>query len=139
VEKPNQSSETLSHRVRRTLEDLALIRQSLQRTNSQPNGANGERNPVLDLELAAELKIVVDTLRELLWAYIAALSTKSGRRPQEVLEWYKMELAVEMLRNKNARAAISEGAEAVGTSTFEDLVTTALTVTAMHTGQERRV
>ena len=53
----------------------------------------------LDLELAGELKSVVDALRLLLWAYIQALSTKSGREPEEVLSWYKMELAVEMLRS----------------------------------------
>jgi hypothetical protein len=137
VNNPVQSPEPLSHRVRRTLEDLASIQQSLL-TNNQANDSNAERNPVLDLELAAELKSVVDTFRQLLWAYITALSAKSGRRPQEVLEWYKMELAVEMLRNKNARAAGTETAEKAA-STFEDLVTAALNVAAMHTGQERRV
>lgn len=137
MEKDIQSTETLADRVRRTLEDLGLIRQSLQLMNTQTNRSE-ERNPVLDLELAAELKMVVDTLRELLWSYITALSAKSGRCPKEVLEWYRMELAVYMLRNKKGSDG-DETAETEEHSTFQDLITSALTVTAMHTGRDRRV
>jgi len=84
--------------VRRTLGDLAVIRHSLM-TATRTNGLNQPANSLLELELAAELKSLVDELRGLLWAYVQTLSAKSGRRPEEVLEWYKMQLAVEMLRN----------------------------------------
>ncbi len=118
------------------LDDLASIRESLML--AQTEGQNPEPNPLLDLELAGELKSVVDVLRELLWTYITALSAQSGRRPREVLEWYKMELAVGMLRKVNSQAPLPvENMEC--SSSFEQLVTHALTVTAMHTGQERRM
>jgi hypothetical protein len=134
----NRGTETLSHRVRRTLDDLTVIRRSLCATTTQTYGASTEPNSVLDLELAAELKSVVDALRDLLWAYITALSAKSGRKPQEVLEWYKMELAVDMLRKTGSRPAIA-ATEGPGDPTFQDLITTALAVTAMHAGQEKRI
>jgi hypothetical protein len=91
--------DTLSSRVRRTLEDLAMIRQSLLAVSDQTIESSDASSQNLDLELAGELKNVVDALRLLLWAYIKALSSKSGRSPEEVLSWYKMELAVEMLRS----------------------------------------
>jgi hypothetical protein len=139
VKKPGQSSEPLSVRVRRTLEDLAVIQKSLKTTAAQPDGEIKEPNPLLDLELAAELKSVVDILRNLLWSYISVLSARSGRRPQEVLDWYKMELAVEMLRNASSRLPATEPKEADGSLTFEEIITRTLAVTAMHTGQERHV
>ena len=93
----------LSARVRHTLDDLAAIRESLL-SISDPQRTSAEAPAqALDLELAGELKSVVDALRLLLWAYIQALSTKSGREPEEVLNWYKMELAVEMLRSVRKR------------------------------------
>src|SRR5690242_10541808 len=93
----------LSGRVRRTLEDLGAIRQVLL-TSSENAVEPAEDFQYLDLELAAELKSVVDAIRLLLWAYIQALSAKSGRSPAEVLSWYKMELAVEMLRSARTKA-----------------------------------
>lgn len=138
MEKASRPSETLSQRVRRTLEDLASIRELLQSTIHQGHDANTEANPVLDLNLAAELKRVVDALRELLWDYITALSAESGRRPQEVLGWYKTELAVDLLSNPGLRPD-GPTTETPVPSVFEELMTAALAVTAMHAGQERRV
>lgn len=92
MESPDSPSLPLSLRVRRTLEDLALIRQSLREATNQANEPKTESSVVLDLQLAAELKGVVDALGELLWAYISALSAKSGRQPRDVLEWYKWSL-----------------------------------------------
>jgi hypothetical protein len=131
------SREALSQRVRRTLEDLAVIQQSLGSHPEQIDGDAAEPSPLLDLELAAELKSVVDALRRLLWAYIEALSAKSGRQPHEVLEWYKMQLAVDMLRaaRPNLPAATAESTEFY---TFQDLMSGALAITSSYAGQERR-
>jgi hypothetical protein len=135
MENAGQSSMTLSDRVRGTLKDLELIQVSLTEISGDDKGA--EASLPLDLQLAAELKSVVDALRKLLWAYITALSAKSGRQPHEVLEWYKLELAVEMLRNTAARPAALKAETLEGTGMFQDLVAGALAVTAMHTGSER--
>lgn len=115
----------LPTRVRRTLEDMAAIRHSLLASSEAPADAPNQNSQCLDLELAAELKSVVDALRLLLWAYIKALSTKSGRAPAEVLNWYKMELAVEMLRGVRGRSAFPEGC----ISSFEQLVNETLAAT----------
>jgi hypothetical protein len=73
------------------------------------------------------LKSVVDALRKLLWAYIQALSAKSGRRPQEILEWYKMELAVDMLRS--ARSRLPEKPKEIHEFyTFKELVSNSLAI-----------
>lgn len=95
----------LSERVRHTLDDLAGIRESLLSISNPKNNLSQAPAQALDLELAGELKSVVDALRLLLWAYIQALSAKSGRDPEEVLSWYKMELAVEMLRSAGKSSA----------------------------------
>src|SRR5580698_2377982 len=97
----------LSVRVRHTLDDLAAIRESLLAVSDQTIASSDSQGQVLDLELAGELKNVVDALRLLLWAYIQALSVKSGRAPEEVLSWYKMELAVEMLRSASGRPGLA--------------------------------
>lgn len=136
VETPVPTSEILSQRVHRTIDDLAVIRQSLLKSNAPANSANPDCDPMLDLELAAELKSLLDTLREHLWSYIVTLSAKPGCCPQDVLKRYKMELAVDLLRNANTLAVGSEALEADGFSTFGDLVNAALSVTAIHAGQE---
>lgn len=128
------SSETISQRVCRTLQDLAAIRRSLSEATSRGNGEGAQLNSVLELQLAAELKGVVDSLRELLWTYITALSAQSGRRPQEVLDWYKMELAVDMLGKKDPSPASIPSPAGIS-STFEELITAALAVAAMHSTQ----
>ena len=135
------SAESLSVRVRRTLNDLAAIRQSLLTPMASAGKESSGSRQLLDLELAAELKSVVDTLRRLLWAYIQALSAQSGRTPHEILEWYKMQLAVEMLRNVRSRstAPASPSPLPVGAeSSFEQLVSNALAVSSLHNGEERR-
>lgn len=111
--------------VRRTLNDLAVIRHSLLEVSEASPGGDGDTGQILDLELAAELKSVVDTLRLLLWAYVKALSSKSGREPAEVLSLYKMELAVEMLRNVRGRPASPQGC----ISEFENLVAQTMAAT----------
>ena len=121
------ASDNLSIRVRRTLDDLAVIRHDLLAI-SKESTADGSAQ-CLDLELAGELKSVVDAIRLLLWAYIKALAGKSGRDPAEVLSWYKMDLAVEMLRslrNRNAQTPDSD-------SRFQHLVNQALETVA-HSG-----
>ena len=85
----------------------------------------------MDLELAAELKSVVDALRRLLWAYIRVLSTGSGRHPHEVLEWYKMEIAVDMLRSIRSRSSSNLPPD-LEKGSFDQLVSQALAITAMH-------
>lgn len=138
MEAVGQPCEILSSRVRRTLQDLALIQQSVAEMTRRAPDQTSPPDSALELELAAELKSVVDALRELLWAYIVTLSVKSGQRPQEVVDWYRMELAVSALGNSDARLPAEQGA--VGApNTFQDLVTTALSVTAMHTRQEHGV
>jgi hypothetical protein len=118
-------AETLAQRVRRTLDDLVVIRQALQSPD-----ISIEADPLLDASLAAELKCAVDVLRQLLWAYIQAISIRSGRNPEEILECYKMEIAVAMLRTissrKNGRPESSSG--------FEHLLNNALHVISMHIG-----
>jgi hypothetical protein len=115
---PTINGNDLSSRVRRTLQDMAAIRQSLLAISEESPNIPADPSKCLDLELAGELKSVVDALRLLLWAYIKALSAKSGRAPAEVLNWYKMELAVEMLRSVGPRPLPSAGC----ISDFENLV-----------------
>jgi hypothetical protein len=121
----------LSVRVRKTLEDLASIRQSLLAISPQDSASTSpeDSTQVLDLELAGELKSVVDALRLLLWAYIQALSTKSGRAPEEVLSWYKMELAVEMLRSVRGRS-VAAPVRSGSIADFERMVNQTLSATA---------
>jgi hypothetical protein len=119
----NAGTENFSARVRHTLDDLAAIRQTLLGISDSPANPHVAPDQVLDLELAGELKSVVDALRLLLWAYVNALSTKSGRAPAEVLSWYKMQLAVEMLRSVGGQAApAKEGC----ISDFERMVSNAM-------------
>src|SRR5690349_15541096 len=101
----NSGTENISAKVRRALEDLAEIRQSLLSLTEPSDAGAPFSGHSLDLELAGELKSVVDGLRRLLWAYIEALSARSGRAPLEVLSSYKMELAVEMLRSMRPQPA----------------------------------
>jgi hypothetical protein len=122
-----QSQEDLSQRLQRTLQ-LAEIPKSW---TTEP--ANGQPGALLDRELATELQAVVDVLRQVLRAFITELSARSGRQPQEVLDWYKMELAVEMLRDRRARVLAPPSPEPESTYTFENLITHALTITAQHT------
>ncbi|HEY2391623.1 MAG TPA: hypothetical protein VGK22_10675 [Candidatus Angelobacter sp.] len=117
----------LSARVRHTLNDLAAIRESLLAISDQTITSSDSQGHVLDLELAGELKNVVDALRLLLWAYIQALSVKSGRAPEEVLSWYKMELAVEMLRSASGRPGL---ARAGTIADFERMVNQTLSAAA---------
>jgi hypothetical protein len=99
---------------------MALIRQSLLAAPDLAGCSSESSAHVLDLELAGELKSVVDAIRLLLWAYIQALSAQSGRAPAEVLSWYKMELAVEMLRSAAGKTGpTNDGCIA----SFERLVT----------------
>lgn len=98
------AQDALSVRVRRALDDMAAIRDSLTGAIQQDGTKTEEPQNILDLELAAELKSVVDAMRQMLWAYIQALSAQSGRSSQQVMEWYKMELAVAMLRSARARS-----------------------------------
>lgn len=120
------NKDNLSSRVRHTLEDLAVIRQSLLAISDQTIESSDAASQTLDLELAGELKNVVDALRLLLWAYIQALSSKSGRSPEEVLSWYKMELAVEMLRSARRSTPARSGSIA----DFERMVNQTLSTVA---------
>ena len=134
MEKQTYPAESFTNHVRSTLEDLAMIRQSLLADSDQSADRKQQDGLLLDLELAAELKSVVDALRQLLWAYIQTLSAQSGRKPAEVLEWYKMEIAVEMLRALRSREpAVDEDASC----TFEQLVNSALAISSVHTGKDR--
>ncbi len=120
----------LSARVRRTLADLTVIRKSLLAISEQPENSLLSADK-LDIELAGELKNVVDALRLLLWAYIKALSAQSGRSPHEVLSWYKMQLAVEMLRSASPRYS-NQGFTPDPPSEFDRLVTGAMVVASRH-------
>ena len=134
MEKQTSPAENFTNHVRSTLEDLAMIRQSLLADPDQSADRKQQDGLLLDLELAAELKSVVDALRQLLWAYIQTLSAQSGRKPAEVLEWYKMEIAVEMLRALRSREpSVDEDAAC----TFEQLVNSALSITSVHSGKDR--
>ncbi len=124
---------TLSERVHRALEDLAEIRQSLLSMSGPSGGESSVSDQSLDLELAGELKSVVDGLRRLLWAYIEALSSRSGRAPLEVLSWYKMELAVEMLRS--LRPQSTSGQPPI--SDLEPLINSALVIASQYSGPDR--
>jgi hypothetical protein len=117
-------SEKLAARVRSALGDLAEIRQSLLAISEPPTPGTVASGQELDLELAGELKSVVDGLRRLLWAYIESLSVKSGRAPLEVLSWYKMELAVEMLRSLRPNPPSGHPP----TSELEQLINSALVI-----------
>lgn len=132
MDKQTISAERLPERVRRTLDDLAEIRQSLLAATAKTDHPTSPPDSLLDLALASELKSVVDELRTLLWAYIHALSVKSGRQPEEVLEWYKMELAVGMLRHARAPENRSPQPQVPNGYSFENLITEALAITAEH-------
>ena len=129
----NSANEKLSAKVRRALEDLAEIRQSLLAVSDAPDAEAQPSGQCLDLELAGELKSVVDGLRRLLWAYVEALSARSGRAPHEVLSWYKMELAVEMLRSIRPQ---SVGGQPPA-SNLEQLINSALVIASQYSNQDR--
>jgi hypothetical protein len=134
----SSSKEVLSAQVRRALNDMAAIRHSLTGAVEQDSGMQGGQQNILDIELAGELKSVVDAMRQLLWAYIQALSAKSGRTPQNVMEWYKMQLAVEMLRSvrpRNVRPPVIPPQEE--TWSFEKLYNNALEVSHQHNDHGR--
>ena len=133
----NQTSppENFTNHVRSTLEDLTLIRQSLLTGPDQDTDRRKPGSLLLDLELASELKAMVDALRTLLWAYIQTLSAQSGRQSAEILEWYKMEIAVEMLRALRGREKLVDEGET--SHTFEQLVNSALSITSVHSGKDR--
>ena len=128
------SDNNLSSRVRHTLEDLAAIRQTLLAVSDQTANSPDAPAQVIDLELAGELKNVVDALRLLLWAYIKALSAKSGRAPGDVLSLYKMQLAVEMLRSAAGRSLPSNSG---CIADFERLVSQTMAAAAKHPVIER--
>jgi hypothetical protein len=130
----SSSQETLSTQVRRALDDMAAIRHSLTGAVEQDSGMQGGQQNILDIELAGELKSVVDAMRQLLWAYIQALSAKSGRTPRHVMEWYKMQLAVEMLRSVRSRNASHAPASLHQEEpwSFERLYNNALEVSHLH-------
>src|SRR5438094_78438 len=109
----NQTSppENFTNHVRSTLEDLTLIRQSLLTCPDQITDRRNTGSQLLDIELSSELKTLVDALRTLHWAYIQTLSAQSGRQPAEILEWYKMEIAVEMLRALRGREKLVDEGE----------------------------
>jgi hypothetical protein len=130
---PASPNHDFSARVRRTLDDLALIRHTLL-ADSEPTPDTVITDcPALDVELASELKSVVDELRQLLWAYSRALSSKSGCPPNELLNWYKMDLAVQMLRSVGARTKANPASDGEPVFSFEELVSDAMAVTSFHT------
>ena len=135
MEKQTSPAENFTNHVRSTLEDLIMIRQSLLIDPDQDTDRRKPGGLLLDLELAAELKAAVDALRKLLWAYIQTLSAQSGRQPAEILEWYKMEIAVEMLRAVRGRERLVDEGET--SRTFEQLVNSALSITSVHSGKDR--
>jgi hypothetical protein len=132
MDKNTNSPQNLDEVVRQTLDGLSVIRKSLLAMETQGADLNRPADSLLDLELAAELKSVVDGMRKLLWAYVQTLSRKSGRRPEEVLEWYKMQLAVEMLRQARSRPSAAQQPRFAPRYTFDDLVTSALEVTTQY-------
>ncbi len=128
----HSESEKLSIRVRRALEDMAAIHQSLLSMPEQP--AEGSAPEMyLDLELAGELKSMVDVVHQHLWAYIEALSAKSGRSPLEVMRWYKTELAVEMLRSVRPPASATQAPA----SELEQLINSALVISSQYSTTDR--
>jgi hypothetical protein len=124
----------LSALFSRALEDLTELGQSLLAVSEE----SGRQAPLsdmnLDYELAGELKSVVDALRMLFCAYAKALSAKSEPTPREVLSWYKMQLAVEMLRSMRARPAF----ETESISEFERLMNGAIVVASRHASADPR-
>ncbi|HEV3317038.1 MAG TPA: hypothetical protein VG488_08725 [Candidatus Angelobacter sp.] len=130
----NSSQEIFSIQVRRALDDMEAIRHSLTGAVEQDSGMQEGQQNILDIELAGELKSVVDAMRQLLWAYIQALSAKSGRTPQHVMERYKMQLAVEMLRSVRSRNVSPAPANLhqVEPWSFEKLYNNALEVSYLH-------
>jgi hypothetical protein len=123
----------LSSKVRRALDDLAEIRQSLLSMSESSDMGVPDSDQCLDIELAGELKSVVDGLRRLLWAYIEALSVRSGRAPHEVLSWYKMELAVEMLRSLRPHSTSGQAP----VSDLEHLINSALVIASQYSAPDR--
>jgi hypothetical protein len=130
-------NDDFSARIRRTLDELAGIRQTLLAGTDPEGDSTNPSTLSLDLELASELKSVVDGLRRLLWAYIQALSSQSGRPPGEVLNWYKMELAVEMLRSVRAHEKEISAAASEAAFSFDGLVTEAIAVTSSHIARNK--
>ncbi|SRR5258708_40157508 len=96
--------ESVAGRVHRILDDMAFIREALVAGDAQ----TGATPPALELQLAAELKSGVDSMRQLLWLYMRVRCSAEGTKPQQITDWYKMELAVEVLRLMRCRPTHAE-------------------------------
>ncbi len=127
-------NDLLSAQLRRVLEDMTVLGQSLLAVSEQSGKEAPAADMSLDFELAGELKSMVDALRMLLCAYAKVLSAKSEQTPREVLSWYKMQLAVEMLRSMRTRP----GFEPESISEFERLMNGAIVVASRHTSADPR-
>lgn len=90
--------ESVTARVRRILNDMTLLRQALMAGEAATRATTGAAPPPLELHLAAELKSGVDSMRQALWLYMKWRCAGTGATPQQITEWYKMELAMEVLR-----------------------------------------
>lgn len=91
--------ESVAGRVRRILDDMAFIRAALIAADAQ----TGAAPPPLELQRAAQLKSGIDSMRQILWLYMKARCAGTGTSPQQITDWYKMDLAVEMLRLMRSR------------------------------------
>jgi hypothetical protein len=91
--------ESLAGRVRRILDDMAFVRAALVAVDAQ----TGATPPPLELQLAAQMKSGVDSMRQVLWLYMRARCGGAGTMPQQMTDWYKTELAAEMLRLMRSR------------------------------------
>jgi hypothetical protein len=95
--------ESVAVRVRRILDDMAHLRETLVAGDAAARATTGAAPPPLDMQLAAELKSAVDSTRQVLWLYMKWRCAGTGATPQQITDWYKMELAVEMLRLMRSR------------------------------------
>jgi len=95
--------ESVAGRVRRILDDMAFVRAALVAGDAQIRATTGATPPPLELQLAAQMKSEVDSMRRLLWLYMKAQCGGAETPPQQIADWYKMELAVEMLRLMRGR------------------------------------
>ena len=96
---------SLAGRVRRILDDIAFVRAALLAGDAQTAAAP----PPLELQAAARLKSGVDSMRQLLWLYMKARCGGAAATPQQITDWYRLELSAEILRlmrNRPKRADV---------------------------------
>lgn len=115
----------LPRNVRQAIDSVAMIRDTLLENT-------GKESLIRDFELkqAAELRVVLEQMIRLLDAYLQA-TAGSGKNVVQLLEWYKAELALELMETLRPGGVPGE------VSGFTQLVNHAIAKAAQHAQQTK--